>query len=1350
MKRIKNKWQQCWIARLVLILIAFFLFIKISYAEQDITILDSSDHGVTIAFLPTVERLDTVQLNGEIYYKIYLSHTSFVGNPGEPMIPVRVMNVGIPLESEVNVSILSVESREMRGKLLPAPEIDPTGRYNFEIKSAIYQSSEFFPQQILSTDPPGFIRDQRIVKIKLFAAQFLGQLERIKIHNKIIVRVDFIGKIDGSIDVKNSAGDDEFYRGVVVNYSQSKRWLKTHARQLKRVKTIFQNENWYKMSIRQEGIYKITREYLSSQGINIGSIKTESIRIYNNGGRELPQNLNTTRPDSLVENAIRIVDLNSNGKFDNTDYILFYGKSVNNWAPLNNSNEFYQHYINHYTYDNIYWLTWDDNGNGKRMENKTIPSPAGIDQVPYFWGLHFNEDEINNYLNSGLNWFGRLMVGQNVQQGYSVYLPNPANQDNNVYFRIQCLSLTSGYHNFAINLNDQLLGNLSFSGNYQLKTYEVQNKISLNENGINNLKIIYNGSSSESQVYIDWFEVQYKKQFVADDNYLIFNQIADGTQKYQISNFKNDQIEVYDITDWANVKFFANIAMGSGMVTFADSATGFPRRKYIVLTPEAYLQLVKIESVVFADLRNSISGADFILIAYDDFYETVMPLKQHREMHDTLKTEVVKITDVYNEFSWGLFDPIAIRDFVKYAFDNWVPSPKYVLLCGDGDYDYKNIKSNLDKNWIPPYETTELNENTNRTMDEFFILVSGNDNNPDLAIGRFPVQSAEETKNVIEKIINYETSPIWDPGQNFPLEDWRNIVTMVADDEYHNSDSKNELMHTRDAENIMEYSIPKSFNKDKIYLIEYPAISEPTFSGYRKPAATEALLKRINNGTLILNYVGHGAPDIWADERVLLENRDMDRIQNQNKLPLWIAATCDFGRFDDPMEQGMAEKLFVAKERGGIAFLTSARLAYATDNTELNRKFYEQLFRGDYGPTERLGVALTNAKINNYSGINDQKYHLFGDPTMRLAKPEYMSKIESIQPDTLKALSEIKIVGQILKQNNAWENFEGKALLKIFDSKTNKVYTTPYGSQIPYISEGRTIFRGTINVIQGQYEAYFIVPKDITYGGNYGRFSIYFASEQFHGCGYRDYMPVGGTSVLQDTEGPIINIGFEGQNFVTGNVVGEKSILEVEIADSISGVNIAGDIGHNITMAVDEQESEEIILTDLFNYYEGNFKAGKVLYNFSNYKSSTSDQNNTLIERYGLTPGEHTIRIKAWDNFNNSSIATASFNVVSDDILKITNVFNYPNPFTSATTFIFSVNYPSQIKIKIYTVAGRLIGTLNSLPGDNEINQIPWDGRDKDGDELANGIYLYKITATAEHLGKTLKDEHIGKLVIVR
>ncbi len=1348
MNNFLNIWKQNWLSVPALIAIVFILQTKI-YAVQDLKILDSSDRGLTIEFSPTINRLDTIQMNGESYLKIDLANASYVGNSGEPMIPVRVMNVGIPLESEVNISILSVESKEITGKLLPAPKTDSIGSYNFSAQSAIYQSSKLLPQQILMVDTPAFIRDQRIIKIKLFIVQSDVQLERIKIHHKIIIRIDFIGKSSNSIDLTQSAGEDEFYRGVVVNYSQSKKWLKPHIRKLKRTKTNFQNDNCYKISIRQEGIYKITGAYLSRNGIDISTIKPESIKIFNNGGRELPRSIQTARPDSLIENAIRVIDTNSNGKFESDDYVLFYGKSVNNW-DLPEGSEVYQHYINHYTNENSYWLTWNNNSNGKRMKNKAGATLPDINPSPHFWGLHFNEDETNNYLNSGLDWFGRLMIGQNTQQVYSFYLPNPANQQNNVYFRIQCLGVTSGNHSFSIYLEDQLVANFTFSGGYQLKAHAVQTTVSLAANGVNELKIKYDGSSPESQAYIDWFEIQYLRQFIAEDNYLIFNQVADGPQVYRITNFKNEQIEVYDITDWSNVQFIANPEISSRTVTFSDTTASSQRRKYIAIAPEAYLEPIKIESVSFADLRNSINGADFIIIAHDDFYEAVLPLKQYRELHDTLMTEVIKISDIFNEFSWGLFDPIAIRDFIKNAFNNWVPSPKYVLLCGDGDYDYKNIKSNLDKNWLPPYETTELSENSNRTMDEFFVLVSGNDDRPDLAIGRFPVQSAEETENVVEKIIDYETAPFWNPDQSYTLEDWRNIVTMVGDDEYHNSESKNEVMHTRDAENIMEYSIPKSFNKEKIYLIEYPAISEPSFSGFRKPAATEALLKRINNGTLILNYIGHGAPSIWADERLLLESRDLDRIQNQNKLPLWVAATCDFGRFDDPMEQGMAEKLFVAKERGGIAFLTSARLAYATDNTELNRKFYDQLFRNDYGPTERLGIALVNAKINNYSSINDQKYHLFGDPTMRLAKPENLAKITTIQPDTLKALSETKIVGQILKQDARWQNFEGKALLKIFDSKINKIYATSYGTEIPYIAQGKTIFRGTVNVSQGQFDARFIVPKDITYGGTSGRISLYFANEQSHGIGYQESMPVGGTSVLQDTEGPLINIGFDGAPVVTGSSVGQKSILEVEIADSISGVNIAGDIGHHITMVVDEQENEETVLTDLFNYYEGNFKAGKVLYDFSNYKTSNYDQNNNLIERYGMQPGEHTIRIKAWDNFNNSSIATARFTVIADNILKISNVFNYPNPFSSATTFIFSVNHASQIKLKIFTVAGRLIQTLNNLSGDNGTNQIPWDGRDKDGDELANGVYLYQLTASAQYLNKTLKDEYIGKLVIVR
>lgn len=1337
---------------LISLLISFITTVfsnKTVCADQDLKILDSSDRGVTIQFSPKIERIDTIKLNGLDYYKIYTKQASFMGNPGEPLIPVRTIHVGLPLESQVNTTIVSVESHEVNGKLLPVPAIDASGSYQYDTQSASYQSSDFFPLQIITADEGGFIRDQRIVSVKLSSLQFVGNLDRIKIFDKIIIRIDFLWEGGRSIEMQSFVEDAEFYRGIIVNFDHSKKWLKKHFKTVKRAQSSFLERDWYKIPVRQEGIYKISGSDLSKVGIDITAIKPSSIQIFNNGGKELPTSLNISRPDSLIENAIRVVDLNNDGKFDNNDYLLFYGKSVNNWEPLENSESFYQHYINHYTTENIYWLTWDNNKTGKRMENKNSASVPGLNAATYFWGLYFNEDEFNNYLNSGFHWFGRLMVG-NSEQRYSVNLPHPNNQDNNIYFRFRFLCVTSGTHNFAIFINNQPLINFTASGGYNLVTREFQGTALLSESGYNTLTIKYAGGSTESQAYIDWFEFQYQKQFVADDHYLIFNQPADGFQKYQITNFQNDQIEVYDITDWSNVQLIIDPEISSGTVTFGDNVSGLPNHKYIALTPEAFLQPEKIEPAVFADLRNSISGADFIIITHSDFYDAILPLKYHREIYDTLKTEVIKISDIFNEFSWGLFDPIAIRDFIKYTFENWNPVPKYVLLGGDGDYDYKNIKSNLDKNWIPPYQTSELHENNNRTKDDFFVSVSGDDSSPDLAIGRFPVQTADEMKNVVEKIINYETSPIWQPNQDYSLDDWRNSITMVADDVYHNYENQNETMHTRDAENIIEYYIPDSFNKEKIYLIDYPAIREPSTSGFRKPAATEALLKRINSGTLILNYIGHGAPDIWADERLLLESRDIDRIQNSERLALWVAATCDFGRFDDPMEQGMAEKLFASGEGGGIAFLTSARLAYASDNTELNRKFYQQLFKGNFGASERLGIALLRAKISNYNSVNDQKYHLFGDPTMRLATPRFASNITSIQPDTLKALSETKITGQIINNNVLWNDFEGKALLKIFDSKTNKIYTTDFGSQLSYVSQGKAIFRGTVHVEQGQFEAKFIVPKDITYGGHLGRISIYFASEQLHGSGYLDSIPVGGTAVVQDTEGPLIKIGFADQNFVDNNAVSDKSILEVEIADSISGVNIAGDIGHHITMVVDENENEAIILTDLFNYYEGNFKAGKVRYDLSNYKKITYDQNNNIIEQYGLLPGEHSITIKAWDNFNNSSLATANFTIVSDEILSISNVFNYPNPFSHSTTFLYAINHPSQIKIKIYTVAGRLIETIANPHSAVGLNQISWEGRDNDGNELANGVYLYKIIATANHSDKALKDEYIGKLVIAR
>ena len=1344
MKRKKN--LEKFIIRILLISVAFVLTtISKTVAKNNFKILDSTNRGVTIQINPVVEYIDTVTVNGERFLKIRLQQSELTGDAGEPQIPIQVISLGIPQEASASASLLSSNYTEMRGKLLPAPKIDRNGVRAYKSRDSIYESAGYFPSKIVEISEPALLRNQRVIQLFVKPIVFSGRQNKIRIYKSIVIRVNFTGNYTAPVGELSSVRprENEFYQGLISNYSQSKKWLKKTKKRTNLKKSKMLDEFYYKAIVSEEGFYKISGNDLAALGADLNSIDPNTIRVYNNGGTELPRGVLETRPDSLIENSIRVVD-GGDGSFDSSDYILFYGRPVNHWEPLNEASDYYAHYINHYTKNNVYWVTWGNEKIGRRMTSRAASANPDLTANFNYYGRYYDEDEINNFLDSGLEWFGRLMAGVQ-SQGYSAYLPDANNIPNNAFFRIRLVGMTSGTHRFNFYLNDQFFSSYSFNGS-QSKTYETETTMQFSESGYNNLRIEYTGYSPESQVYIDWFEIQYKKVFEANDNFIWFPQVGDGEQKYRVTNFESNEIEIYDVSNWAEVQMVSNTEISSGSVTFVDNLTGFPRHQYIGLTPAAYKTPQSIEFVNPANLRGD-NGADYIIITHDDFYDAVMDLKNHREQRDSLDTEVVKISDIYNEFSWGLFDATAIRDFIKYAFENWDPQPMYVLLCGDGDYDYKNIKAAGDKNWIPPYETTELSETSNRTSDDWFVTVSGGDSKPDMAIGRFTVQTAEETENVVDKIISYETRQYYDDDNFLTLDDWRNVVTMVGDDEF-TSTTSNETMHTNDAEMIIEGYVPNSFEKCKVYLIEYPGEKDPSTSGTMKPAATEALLRRINKGTLILNYIGHGAPSLWAHERVLKESRDFERIQNKDRLPLWIAASCDFGRFDDPLEQGFSEKLFAAKDIGGIAFVSSARLAYATDNTALNRQFYNKLLYGEK-PSERLGIALMKAKEENYSETNDQKYHLFGDPTLRLNAPEYSATIASIEPDTLKALSKIKVTGYVNEMVDSI-NFVGKALLKAIDSKKYKTYVTARNSVINYYSPGNTVFRGTISVDHGQFSGEFIVPKDISYGGELGRISLYFANENIHGIGYRGSLNVGGTSFMNDTEGPIINIGFQGQNFVDGNLIEKNSVLDVEIADSLSGVNIVGDIGHNITMVIDDDESEQTMLTDYFNYYENNFKAGKILFDLSSYVSSGDSQEGGDGVEYGLPEGYHTLTIKAWDNFNNSSVMTTNFTVVSGDILEIKNVFNFPNPFSSATTFTFVINKQADVKIKIYTLRGTLIETLTNINAEAGLNQLYWDGKDNDGDEIANGVYLYKIIAKSEGLEKTLSNEKIGKMVIAR
>jgi len=1315
---------------------------------KGVRILKTTDKSLTIEFSPQNIHTDTIKHKDTEYLKVDFHGASFDGDIGYPVIPNLKILLGVPQSGTISHSVSVQGNRAISGIPLPhfdTEKVDNLYQYKFNKNDSVYSTAAAIPGQLLQVSEPKYFRDQRVVQVTFYPVQCELNNKRIQMYDRMIVNFEFNEIKSSGVGVQRYIdGDDRLYQNIILNDKQARNWRK--ARRISNA-TLFKRsvyasgDDWYKISIRDEGMYRITGKMMTDYGIDIKAIEPSSIRLYNNGGTELSMDFLSNDADSLIENAIRVVD-GGDGQFDATDYILFYGKANNNYK-YNPTFEWMEHYLHHYEEYNVYWLTWGGTLDGKRMENVTVVDNPAVTPEPYFYDIYFFEQEIINVLGSGRDWYSRLFSPGD-QFTFSANLPHALPQDARIKFKF--VGWTSSVHNFTVHINQDELGRIS---SYGIGDFSSINTIDgILDSGLNQIKIAYESNKATHHAYLDYFEIFYRKQFIADDDLLIYNIEPNSTDKrYQITGFSNNDLEVYDVTDFNSVKAIVNITASKNQISYFDNYEDSDQKRMIALSESAYKIPERVESVELYDLRRNSLSADFIIITHDDFYDEAIRLAQHRESNDSLETVVVKISDIYNEFSWGLFDPTAIRNFLRYAYENWAKKPSFVLLFGDGDYDHNNVINEMDKNWIPTYQTTEKDENRNRTFDDWFVRVSGTDDIVDIYIGRLPIRSADEARIVVDKIIKYEKPQFLQQDDALTLiDDWRNNVTMVADDELIEGGIGNETIHMVDAENIIDLNryVPNRFNKNKVYLTEYPALRNVSyFSALLKPAAMDDIIESINNGTLIINYIGHGNPITWSHEYVLYEPRDFEKIQNGDKLSFWVAATCDFGRFDDPSQQGLAENLITVENRGAIGVLASTRAAYATNNAALNRAFYLNLFK-TRGQTERLGQALFEAKLDVGIGENAEKYVLLGDPTMRLAVPQYGSKITSINPDTIKALSRINVKGYVTKDDKLWSDFNGKILMKVSDSKKKRLYTTEVGTSVSYNLPGNMIFKGIGTVEYGEFDLNLIVPKDITYGGNLGRISLYFVDESIHGWGYKDSLRVGGTESIIDNKGPEIEIGFKDQLFYESGYTNQTPVLKVNITDTLSGVNIVGDIGHHISMTLNQDETNKVLLTDLFQYNENSYTSGSIYYDFSNYAGSSSDNN-------GLPEGRHTIEVKAWDNSNNSSVVTTDFTVVSSSDIEIRNVLNYPNPFSSNTTFTFWANQDCMAKIKIYTVAGRLIYTTDEFPlSMNEMAQVKWDGRDEDGDEIANGVYFYKVIAKATIEGKDKSAEALQKLLIVR
>lgn len=1100
---------------------------------------------------------------------------------------------------------------------------------------------------------------------------------------------------------------------------------------------------WYKFAVGADGIYRIGYEDLQKAGIDVGSFDPRNLRIYGNGGGMLPEANSVPRTDDLLENAIFVFG-EEDGRFDQGDYLLFYGQSPDRWAFSKTDLQFH-HRKNFYS-DRMYYFLNFDQGRGKRISSISSTTEPASFIVNSFNDYAFYEKDDINLIKSGREWWDRQFFDITTVRNYSFSFPNINSADPVTLTAFVAARSTVGNSSFTVSAQGTAMMNLSIqaiSGSYD-SDYAVEKSGSASFNTSNpviDVKLNYNKSASSSVGYLNYLEVNASRQLIMAGSQMHFRSAA-GASQGVISEFtlrgNGQNLQIWDVTKGGNIM---NILASKSENNYIYRLATDTLREFIAFDGSSFIVPEFIGNIGNQNLHGA-GVPDYLMISHPTFLEQAERLADFHRKNSNLSVLVTTPDKIYNEFSSGAQDITAIRDFVKMMYNKAMPGkePRFLLLFGDASYDYKNrIQNNT--NFVPSYESNEsLSPAYSFVSDDYFGMLDPGEGQwangtLDIGVGRFPVYSVEQAKASVDKVIHYCSNN--DTVRN----DWRNIVTFVSDDQ---NEGGNLFIESSEAlaKNI-EGSYP-NYNIDKIYSDAYTMVSTP--GGARYPEVNEAINKRVEKGSLIMNYIGHGGELGWAHERIL-EVPDIKNWRNYSNMPVFITATCEFSRFDDPERVSAGEWVFLNERGGGIGLFTTTRLTFAGTNQSLLENLYNSIFRKSSGAYMKLGDLLVASKTNMGSSENIHAFVLLGDPAMQMAYPNLNVVTTSINanpptavPDTLKALAEVTITGEV--QDATGHNavsFSGTVFPTVFD-KSSEVWTKANqgpGGPVQFFLRKNAVYKGKVNVVDGKFSFSFIVPEDIAYKYGVGKISYYARSPETDANGYDNRIQVGGynNQALPDDQGPDISLYINNRQFLSGGITNQNPVLLADVSDS-SGVNTVGNgIGHDITAVLDGKTTTPIVLNDYYVSDLNTFRSGMISYPLSS-----------------LSDGPHQINMKVWDVYNNSSDASIDFIVVSSAEFAFQHLLNYPNPMRDQTTFSWETNQVNQtleVEIRIFTISGNLVKTLKQTINSQGYRNasIKWDGTQDDGRKISSGMYVYQMLLMIPD--GTIKRQS-SKLVVIR
>ena len=1072
---------------------------------------------------------------------------------------------------------------------------------------------------------------------------------------------------------------------------------------------------WYKIPVSETGVYKITAGDIAG----LSGTECSHIALYGADAGMLTSSNNQPRPDDLKPVALEMVDANGNGIFDEGDCLMFYGEGANVWR-YNNPEQAFQFNMHAYANYNYYYLTPDHtpaaaDADTLRIRPAVLPDNMRPDINTTTATALYHEDRINSH-GGGQIWAADKFTPSLTTRTYKLQLPgNPSY--GTVSARYAFANVSDYAAEIEVTIGDTKYRHTYTTGNYY---YVFSNTFNTRQQEVE-VTVRYIPHDNNATGYLDFIELNTFVPLTYSGSQLTVRnqqQILSGCKSRFVVRGNGNGLRAWDITSPDQPRSLAVSVPAEGSIAF-EGATD-KARSFVLFGTNDLLSPTGIVALENQDIHGS-EVPDMVIVTHKNYKGQGERIGDLHLLHDGMNSLVVTQEEVFNEFSGGRPDPMAIRQMMRClrhkAGNGTNDAPRYLLLLGKGTYDNRDLLGN-GLSTVITYETpASFNSEGNvfPSDDVYGYLDDATsgvfEGSMSVGIGRLPAKSNAEADHMIDKIEGYLTRRDLESDQ--VRGDWRNYVALLADDADPSSPGDTNFASDSEITARQIKELYPHYNIDRIYADAY--VQQSGADGSYYPDVNNALRQRMNYGCLLLNYIGHGSGSYIGTERYM-EFQDIEQYTNTDRLTFFVTSTCTFGKYDQ-IDALCGSEAFMLARAAGIGVVAAARPIHHV------QRFNTLLCLYALDGNNSIGDALRMAK--NASQVS-HCITLMGDPAIHLSVPRNRVVVTRINQrpvnpevtDSAEVLSRVTVEGEIQgSDGERLEGFDGTIYPIVFDRemKYHTLANDNDSTEIEFVQQKNVLYKGREKVEGGRFEYSFIVPRDVAYRYDYGKLSHYARSGNNDATGQYSNIMFGGFNeeTTIDELYPTVRLYINDTNFRNGGLTNESPTLIALLSDSV-GINTAGSgLGHGITATLDGNPFSMVTLNDFFE------------------PDLTDGRNGTVTYTMGkLDNGPHTLTLKCWNIFNYSGSASVDFYVVNDRTAEIGNFAAAPNPAHHRTTLRVEHNLTDCIAnatLEIYDMRGRLLRTATPTAGSSVV-RYDWDFTNGNGAEVAKGIYVARVT----------------------